>query len=164
MSAPRVVVRLVLLAALWSASAGPVWAHGERTQEPFLRMRSILFYDCQWSKDRLKVNEDMVLSGRFRVFDDWPTDVLGRPDTAYVNTGVPGPVFVRKESFLNGINMANATSLTIGTKLEVGASNRKNHAPRKPRRGRYRNAHSVPASNRPMSTRAGRLAFIGQSS
>ena len=118
MSAPRVVVRLVLLAALWSASAAPVWAHGERTQEPFLRMRSILFYDCQWSKDRLKVNEDMVLSGRFRVFDDWPTDVLGRPDTAYVNTGVPGPVFVRKESFLNGINMANATSLTIGGDYE----------------------------------------------
>src|SRR6266404_7898742 len=75
---------VALLAALWSASAAPVWAHGERTQEPFLRMRSILFYDCQWSKDRLKVNEDMVLSGRFRVFDDWPTEVLGRPDTAYV--------------------------------------------------------------------------------
>ena len=93
MTTPRVVVLLALLAALWSASAAPVWAHGERTQEPFLRMRSILFYDCQWSKDRLKVNEDMVLSGRFRVFDDWPTDVLGRPDTAYVNTGVPGPVF-----------------------------------------------------------------------
>ena len=118
MSPRRVVALFGLLAALSSMWAAPAWAHGERTQEPFLRMRSILFYDCEWSKDHLKVNEEMVLSGRFRVFDDWPTDVLGRPDTAYLNTGVPGPVFVRKESFLNGVNMANATSLTIGGDYE----------------------------------------------
>jgi methane/ammonia monooxygenase subunit B len=35
-----------------------------------------------------------------------------------VNTGVPGPVFVRKESYLNGVNMANSTSLTIGGDYE----------------------------------------------
>lgn len=111
--------RTVLVAALLStAVASSAFAHGERSQEPFLRMRSILFYDCQWLTDRLKVNEELVLSGRFRVFDDWPTDVLGRPDTVYVNTGVPGPVFVRKASFLNGVNMANSTSLAIGGDYE----------------------------------------------
>ena len=111
--------RLVALIALgWSAVASLAWAHGERTQEPFLRMRSILFYDCQWSTDRLKVNDELVLSGRFRVFDDWPIEVMGRPETVYINTGVPGPVFVRKESFLNGVNMANSTSLTIGGDYE----------------------------------------------
>jgi len=66
----------------------------------------------------LKVNDELMLSGRFRVFDDWPVDVMGRPDTVYVNTGVPGPVFVRKESFLNGVNMANSTSLAIGGDYE----------------------------------------------
>jgi methane/ammonia monooxygenase subunit B len=81
-------------------------------------MRSILFYDCSWSTDRLKVNDELVLSGRFRVFDDWPVDVMGRPETVYVNTGVPGPVFVRKESLLNGANMANSTSLAIGGDYE----------------------------------------------
>ena len=116
MSPSRLVALVALALAPFTAPAA--WAHGERTQEPFLRMRSILFYDCDWSKDRLKVNEDMVLSGKFRVFDDWPTDVLGKPDTAYLNTGVPGPVFVRKESYLNGVNMANATSLTIGGDYE----------------------------------------------
>jgi methane/ammonia monooxygenase subunit B len=111
--------RLVALIALgWSAVASVAWAHGERTQEPFLRMRSILFYDCQWSTDRLRVNDEFVLSGRFRVFDDWPIEVMGRPETVYINTGVPGPVFVRKESFLNGVNMANSTSLTIGGDYE----------------------------------------------
>jgi len=111
--------RLVALVALsLGALATAASAHGERSQEPFLRMRSILFYDCQWSTDRLKVNEELVLSGRFRVFDDWPIDVMGRPETVYVNTGVPGPVFVRKQSFLNGVNMANSTSLTIGGDYE----------------------------------------------
>jgi methane/ammonia monooxygenase subunit B len=109
---------IALAVLLWSAPAPLVWAHGERSQEPFLRMRSILFYDCSWSADRLKVNEELVLSGRFRVFDDWPVDVMGLPDTAYVNTGVPGPVFVRKESSLNGVNMANSTSLAIGGDYE----------------------------------------------
>jgi len=111
----RVALLLVVFAGALPTSSH---AHGERSQEPFLRMRSILFYDVGWSTDRLKVNEDLVLSGRFRVFDDWPTDVMGRPDTAYVNTGVPGPVFVRKASFLNGINMANSTSLQIGGDYE----------------------------------------------
>lgn len=107
-----------MLVVGWSAVASLAWAHGERTQEPFLRMRSILFYDCQWSTDSLKVNDELVLSGRFRVFDDWPIEVLGRPETVYINTGVPGPVFVRKASFLNGVNMANSTSLTIGGDYE----------------------------------------------
>lgn len=111
----RLLAIVVLLCGGFSSSA---WAHGERSQEPFLRMRSILFYDCQWSQDRVKVNDDLVLSGRFRVFDDWPVDVLGRPETVYMNTGVPGPVFVRKSSFLNGVNMANSTSLTIGGDYE----------------------------------------------
>ena len=87
--APSAWIALVTL--LWSASPSLVWAHGERSQEPFLRMRSILFYDCSWSTDRLKVNDELILSGRFRVFDDWPVDVMGRPDTVYVNTGVPVP-------------------------------------------------------------------------
>jgi methane/ammonia monooxygenase subunit B len=112
----RAIVVAVLL--LGSGLGSAVWAHGERTQEPFLRMRSILYYDCHWSTDRLKVNDELVLTGRFRVFDDWPIDVLGRPDTIYVNTGVPGPVFVRKASFLNGVNMANSTSLAIGGDYE----------------------------------------------
>jgi len=118
-SRSRLRGRLVALIVIgWSAVASLAWAHGERTQEPFLRMRSILFYDCQWSTDRLKVNDELVLSGRFRVFDDWPIEVMGRPETVYINTGVPGPVFVRKESFLNGVNMANSTSLTIGGDYE----------------------------------------------
>ena len=112
----RLAALVVALCA--SALATAASAHGERSQEPFLRMRSILFYDCNWSTDRLKVNEELLLTGRFRVFDDWPIDVMGRPETVYLNTGVPGPVFVRKESFLNGVNMANSTSLTIGGDYE----------------------------------------------
>jgi methane/ammonia monooxygenase subunit B len=105
----------VLLTALTASAA---WAHGERSQEPFLRMRSIIYYDVKWSAENVKVNDEMELSGRFHVFDDWPIDVLGRPETVYMNTGVPGPVFVRKSSTLNGVNMANSTALQIGGDYE----------------------------------------------
>ncbi len=116
MSIRRIAASVALLCIALAPT--PTWAHGERSQEPFLRMRSIIYYDLNWSSDKVKVNDEMVLSGRFHVFDDWPIDVLGRPDTVYLNTGVPGPVFVRKSSTLNGVNMANSTALQIGGDYE----------------------------------------------
>lgn len=80
---------------LLSAVASPdAMAHGERAQEPFLRMRSIQWYDMQWSKDTVKVNDEMILSGKFRVFPDWP-NALQEPKVSFLNIGIPGPVFLR---------------------------------------------------------------------
>ena len=81
-------------------------------------MRSLLFYDCHWSTDRLKVNEELVVRGRFRVFDDWPADVLGRPELVYLNVGIPGPVFARKRVTLNGKSLVSSTGLEIGGDYE----------------------------------------------
>jgi len=79
----------------------PALAHGERNQEPFLRMRTAHFYDVKWSADKIAVNDEVVVTGRFRLFEDWPMN-LPQPDRVFVGNGTPGPVLARTESYLNG--------------------------------------------------------------
>ena len=109
-----VLAALVLVVGL---DAGVVGAHGEKAQEPFLRMRSFLYYDVQWSKTEVEVGEEVAVTGRFRIFEEWPK-VLDRPDNAFLNIGIPGPVFVRKSSKLNGVPLYNTTSLEVGRDYE----------------------------------------------
>ncbi|MDQ3564744.1 MAG: methane monooxygenase/ammonia monooxygenase subunit B, partial [Pseudomonadota bacterium] len=45
-------------------------AHGEKSQQAFLRMRTIHWYDLNWSTDKLKVNEKMTVSGKIHVFEN----------------------------------------------------------------------------------------------
>jgi methane/ammonia monooxygenase subunit B len=92
-------------------------AHGERNQEPFLRMRSAHWYDVKWSTAKVAVNDAVVLSGKVRIFDDWPSN-LADPRTAFLGNGTPGPVFARTESYLNGIPMLQSTSLGKGQDYE----------------------------------------------
>ena len=92
-------------------------AHGERNQEPFLRMRSAHWYDVKWSTLKVGVNEEVVLSGKVRIFDDWPSN-LADPKTAFLGNGTPGPVFARTESYLNGIAMIQSTALGKGQDYE----------------------------------------------
>ena len=44
-------------------------AHGERNQEPFLRMRTVHWYDVKWSTGKMNVNDEIVLEGKFQ--RDW---------------------------------------------------------------------------------------------
>lgn len=107
----------VISASLLFVFAGDVQAHGERAQEPFLRMRTIQWYDVSWSTSQLAVNETLIVKGRFRVSKYWP-DAIAKPDVAFLNISVPGPVFVRTGSFINGVNMMNSTSLERGRDYE----------------------------------------------
>ena len=81
--------------------ASAVHAHGERNQEPFLRMRTAHFYDVSWSTPQVAVNDEVVVEGKFRLFEDWPAN-LPEPEITFLGNGTPGPVFVRTESWLNG--------------------------------------------------------------
>ena len=105
---------LLVVMALVAISPS-VCAHGERAQEPFLRMRTIQWYDVEWSKASVAVNEEVVVKGKFRVAPerDWPR-TAAKPDLAFLNISIPGPVFVRKSSSINGINMANSTTFENG--------------------------------------------------
>ena len=45
-------------------------AHGERSQEPFLRMRSIQWYDLKWQPKVTKVNDIATMTGFFHLAED----------------------------------------------------------------------------------------------
>jgi methane/ammonia monooxygenase subunit B len=107
-----VIVLLLMIAMISGASA-----HGERNQEPFLRMRTTQWYDVKWSTTKIAVNEQVVVTGKVRIFDDWPNN-LPEPKTAFLANGTPGPVLVRIESYLNGIPMIQSTSLEKGRDYE----------------------------------------------
>ncbi len=105
------VFRVGCLALL--ATVSSVHAHGEWALEPFIRMRTIQWYDITWSTSDVKVNDEVIISGKFHVAEDWPAAVPP-PESAYLNVASPGPVFVRKATFINGVSTVNAVKLQLG--------------------------------------------------
>lgn len=105
----------VLFLILWGLTFEPdtALAHGEKALEPFIRMRTIQWYDVMWSKDKLNVNDEVVITGKFHVAEDWPRGVP-KPDATYLNVSSPGPVFVRTERYLNGQASVSSTALKLG--------------------------------------------------
>jgi methane/ammonia monooxygenase subunit B len=99
------------------APVPPASAHGERAQEPFLRTRTLHWYDVTWSTDKMKVNDEIVVTGKVRVFDDWPVNIP-EPSTVHLGNATPGPVFVRKESYLNGVPVIQSAGLALNRDYE----------------------------------------------
>jgi methane/ammonia monooxygenase subunit B len=108
----RAALSAILMGVI-AVSAGTAWAHGERSQEPFLRMRTITFYDTQWSKSRVQPGELMDLTGKFHVFSEWPRAVY-LPDSIFLHYSVPGPSMLKKEAWMNGMPVINATTTKLG--------------------------------------------------
>ncbi|MGH6811094.1 MAG: bacterial ammonia monooxygenase, subunit AmoB [Methylocella sp.] len=102
---------LVLCGLTFAPNA--VYAHGEKALEPFIRTRTIQWYDVQWSKDKLKVNDEVIITGKFHVAEDWPRGVP-KPDLTYLNVSSPGPVFIRTERYLDGQASVSSAALKLG--------------------------------------------------
>ncbi len=112
------VLLLGMVFILLILTLSPVaYGHGERSQEPFLRMRTIQWYDVKWSTENLAINEELVVTGKFRVASNWP-NAAAKPDVAFLNISIPGPVFVRTGASINGVNMVNSTSFELGQDYE----------------------------------------------
>ena len=94
-------------------SPNSAFAHGEKALEPFIRMRTIQWYDVQWSQEKLNVNDELVITGKFHVAEDWPRGVP-KPDATYLNVSSPGPVFIRTERYLNGQSSVSSAALKLG--------------------------------------------------
>ena len=107
------VASLSLILSLYALNIQIVSAHGEKALEPFIRMRTIQWYDVQWSKQQFTVNEEISVSGKFHVAEDWPVSVP-KPDAAFLNISTPGPVLIRTERFLNGKPYVNSVALQPG--------------------------------------------------
>lgn len=111
---------MVALAFSLVVDTTPVAAHGERSQEPFLRMRTINWYDTQWlgtSGRKTAVNEIATLKGKFHLSTDWPRAVV-KPHRTFLNVGSPSSVFVRLSSKVNGTPMFTAGPMEIGQDYE----------------------------------------------
>ena len=105
------------LAVTLVVDVAPAAAHGERSQEPFLRMRSIQWYDMKWQAKVTKVNDIATMTGKFHLAEDWPRAV-GKPGRAFFNVGSPSPVFVRLSTKLNGHPTFISGPLEIGRDYE----------------------------------------------
>ncbi|NOT84226.1 MAG: methane monooxygenase/ammonia monooxygenase subunit B [Methylococcaceae bacterium] len=102
-----------MIFSVYILSMQPVWAHGEKNLEPYVRMRTIQWYDVQWSKQQFNVNDEVSVTGKFHVAEDWPISVP-KPDAAFLNISTPGPVLIRTERYLNGKPFMNSVALQPG--------------------------------------------------
>lgn len=99
----------------------PVSAHGERSQEPFLRMRTVQWYDMKWGPEVTKVNDMASISGKFHLAEDWPR-AASKPERAFFNVGSPSPVYVRLSTTINGAPWFISGPLQIGRDYEFKAN------------------------------------------
>ena len=88
-------------------------AHGEKSQAAFMRMRTIHWFDLNWSKDEVAINETMTISGKLHVFAGWP-ETVDKPEVAFLNIGIPGPVFIRAGSWIGDQLVPRSVSLELG--------------------------------------------------
>jgi methane/ammonia monooxygenase subunit B len=96
----KLIAAIALSCSVIGSSVLPVSAHGERAQEPYLRTRTVQFYDVHFSKTKVAVNEEFEVTGAFHLMADWP-DAVAPPDIVFVSTVSPGPTLTRVESYLN---------------------------------------------------------------
>lgn len=109
----KCMVTLGLMLSLYTLNIQTVMAHGEKALEPFIRMRTIQWYDVHWSKQKLNVNDEVSVSGKFHVAEDWPVSIP-KPEAAFLNISTPGPVMIRTDRYLNGKPFMNSVALQPG--------------------------------------------------
>ncbi|HEY8034084.1 MAG TPA: bacterial ammonia monooxygenase, subunit AmoB [Methylobacter sp.] len=108
--------RLLIWLLFWTGlltNLPVAYAHGEKALEPFIRTRTIQWFDVQWSEPNVSVNDEVVVTGKFHVAEDWPVSVP-KPDASFLNISVPGPVMIRTERYLNGQPWVNSVALQPG--------------------------------------------------
>ena len=103
--------------AFTPAFTTPAFAHGERSQEPFLRMRTVNWYDTEWVGKKTAVNDVTALKGKFHLSEDWPRAVV-KPNRTFLNVGSPSSVFVRLSAKVNGTPMFTSGPMEIGRDYE----------------------------------------------
>ena len=110
-----VALLITITAAMFYAPTAS--AHGEKSQAAFMRMRTIHWFDLNWSKEEVVVNDTMTISGKFFVFSGWP-ETVDKPDISFLNIGIPGPVFIRAGSWIGGQLVPRSVQLELGETYE----------------------------------------------
>jgi len=110
-----VALLVTMAAAMFYTPAAS--AHGEKSQAAFMRMRTIHWFDLNWSKEEVPVNDTMTISGKFYVFQGWP-ETVDKPEVSFLNVGIPGAVFIRQGSWIGGQLVPRSVSLELGETYE----------------------------------------------
>jgi len=110
-----VALLITITAAMFYAPTAS--AHGEKSQAAFMRMRTIHWFDLNWSKEEVVVNDTLTISGKFFVFSGWP-ETVDKPDISFLNIGIPGPVFIRAGSWIGGQLVPRSVQLELGETYE----------------------------------------------
>ena len=116
----RMMGRAGALALLGMVLAGPttrLWALGEKSQEAFLRMRTVIFYDTKFSGRKFKVGDDMTITGKFQILPIWPKEIA-YSGIAWLNFFVPGPQFLRVGTWVNNRFQSCSQELILGGTYE----------------------------------------------
>ncbi len=100
------------------ALSTPVYSHGERAQQAGLRMRATNWFDLEVSKTEIKVNEELIVTGKFVPSIWWPDHMPSPEGASYLNVGIAGPVFVRLESTVNGTPTIRSQRYKLGETYE----------------------------------------------
>lgn len=116
----RIKIYEVFLVLFWLFGVSEItFAHGEKAQQAGLRMRTLNWWDLEIYPKKLNVNEVLTVKGKFSPSKWWPKH-MANPENmlAYLNIGVPGPVFVRIDSKVNGVPMIRSTHFKKGETYE----------------------------------------------
>lgn len=109
---------LGLVAVTLLVPINPAQAHGEIAQMAGIRARTVHWFDFHIDKDSVAVNEEVTISGKFKVSSFWP-EFLAKPEEwVFLNIGVPGPVLVRESATINGMPQIRSTALKRGEYYE----------------------------------------------
>jgi methane/ammonia monooxygenase subunit B len=107
--------------------ASPASAHGEKSQEAFLRMRTVGWTDVNFTggrleKGRLNLMETHVKQGEFvtlrgvaKLMNTWPdTLAAGQPEIGYINIATQGPAVMMTERTINGVSTPGRIEIERG--------------------------------------------------
>lgn len=94
-------------------TVGVAFAHGERAQEGFLRMKTVAWQDVRFSATSVKQGEQLIITGKVKVLESWPA-TLEKPVQAYLNVSASGPHLVMKERYVNGAPAPAAIFVEVG--------------------------------------------------
>src|SRR6202521_463986 len=109
----RIWLSLGTVLAAMCATAAAASAHGERSQEGFLRMETVAFSDVKFSTLALRQGQELTITGRATILEVWPTS-LAEPKVGYLNVDAPGPVMLMQDRLINSVETPDAFLVTKG--------------------------------------------------
>src|SRR5215216_2969443 len=111
----RLLLILVAATLVTVVPATAASAHGEKSQEGFLRMRTVGWTDVHFSGDTVQQGQTVTVTGTVKIMDAWPSSLAkGQPNTCFMSMIAPGPTIVLKERTINGQSMPTRIDCTKG--------------------------------------------------